>query len=46
VVVVVVTGDAPSQTRTAYDAGCDAVLAKPCSRTILLTTIRVLLERR
>jgi CheY-like chemotaxis protein len=46
VVVVVVTGDAPNQIQTAYAAGCDAVLGKPCSRTVLLATIRVLLERR
>jgi CheY-like chemotaxis protein len=46
VVLVVVTGDAPDQHAAAIDAGCDAVLAKPCSRTLLLATIRVLLERR
>ena len=46
VVVVVVTGDASDQTEAALDAGCDAILAKPCSRTILLATIRRLLERR
>ena len=46
VVVVVVTGAAPDQARAALDAGCDAVLGKPCSRTLLLATIRVLLERR
>jgi CheY-like chemotaxis protein len=46
VVVVVVTGDAPDQLDAALDAGCDAILGKPCSRTILLATIRRLLERR
>jgi len=46
VVVVVVTGDASDQHVAAMDAGCDAVLATPCSRTLLLATIRVLLERR
>lgn len=46
VVVVVVTGDASDQQAAAMDAGCDAVLPKPCSRTLLLATIRVLLERR
>ncbi len=46
VVVVVVTGDATVQSKAALDAGCDAVLGKPCSRTLLLATIRVLLERR
>jgi len=44
VVVVVVTAEESDQ--TAYDAGCDAVLRKPCSRTLLLSTIRQLLERR
>jgi CheY-like chemotaxis protein len=46
VAVVVVTGDAPDQHAAAMDAGCDAVLAKPCSRTLLLATIRILLDRR
>ena len=46
VVVVVVTGDATVQSKAALEAGCDAVLGKPCSRTLLLATIRVLLERR
>jgi len=45
VVVVMVTGDASDQTRAALDAGCDAVLAKPCSRILLLRTIRGLLDR-
>ena len=46
VVLVVVTGDATDQAQAALDAGCDAVLGKPCSRTLLLATIRHLLERR
>lgn len=46
VAVVVVTGDASDQAQAALDAGCDAVLGKPCSRTLLLATIRLLLERR
>ena len=46
VAVVVVTGDASEQAQAALDAGCDAVLEKPCSRTLLLATIRLLLERR
>jgi chemosensory pili system protein ChpA (sensor histidine kinase/response regulator) len=45
VVVVVVTGDASDQAQAALDAGCDAVLGKPCSRTLLLATIRLLLKR-
>jgi CheY-like chemotaxis protein len=46
VVVVIVTGDASEQSQAALDAGCDAVLGKPCSRTLLLSTIRLLLDRR
>ena len=46
IVVVAVTGDAPMHTQSALDAGCDVVLEKPLSRTVLLATIRVLLERR
>ena len=44
--VVVVTGDAAEQSQAALDAGCDAILDKPCSRTLLLATIRLLLDRR
>jgi len=45
--VVVVTGDASDWIQAvALDAGCDVVLAKPCPRTLLLATIRRLLERR
>jgi CheY-like chemotaxis protein len=43
--VVVVTGDPSEQAQAAFTAGCDAILAKPCSRTILVTTIRRLLAR-
>jgi len=46
IVVVAVTGDAPTDMQSALDAGCDVVLEKPISRTVLLATIRVLLERR
>jgi len=46
VVVVVVTGDPSEHGDAALDAGCDAVLGKPCSRTLLLATIRLLLDRR
>ena len=46
VVVVMVTGDAPAQEEAAKAAGCDAVLPKPCTRTLLLATIRRLLENR
>ena len=46
VVVVMVTGDASAQEEAAKAAGCDAVLPKPCSRTLLLATIRRLLENR
>jgi CheY-like chemotaxis protein len=46
IVVVAVTGDGPTHIQNALAAGCDVVLEKPISRTVLLTTIRVLLERR
>jgi CheY-like chemotaxis protein len=46
VVVVIVTGDAKDQAQAALDAGCDAILGKPCSQTLLLATIRQLLQRR
>ena len=44
--VVIVTGDSEDQAQAALDAGCDAVLPKPCSRTLLLATVRLLLDRR
>jgi CheY-like chemotaxis protein len=34
VAIVIVAGDGARQERPAIDAGCDAVLAKPCSRTL------------
>jgi CheY-like chemotaxis protein len=46
VVVVVLTGDPDDHRPAALAAGCDAVLAKPCSRDLLLATIRQLLDRR
>jgi CheY-like chemotaxis protein len=46
VFVVIVTGDPSDQAQAAIDAGCDAILGKPCSRTLLLATIRMLLDRR
>jgi CheY-like chemotaxis protein len=44
--IVVVTGSSGDQARAALDAGCDAVLAKPCSRALLIATVRALLDRR
>ncbi len=46
VFLVAVTGDPSEEGQAALDAGCDTVLAKPCSRTLLLATIRLLLDRR
>jgi CheY-like chemotaxis protein len=46
VAVVIVTADASAPTEAALEAGCDAILEKPCSRTVLLATIRLLLDRR
>ncbi len=43
--IVVVTGDATLQEDRAVSAGCDAVLAKPCTAESLLATIRRLLEK-
>jgi two-component system, cell cycle response regulator len=43
--IVVVTGSGGVEARAALDAGCDAVLPKPCSRDLLIATIRDLLER-
>jgi CheY-like chemotaxis protein len=45
-VVVAVTGDSPDAGRAALEAGCDAVLAKPCSQAVLIATIQSLLVRR
>jgi CheY-like chemotaxis protein len=44
--ILVVSGSASTQARAALDAGCDAVLAKPCSRELLVETIRGLLGLR
>jgi CheY-like chemotaxis protein len=43
--IVVVTASGGVQVRAALDAGCDAVLPKPCSRELLVATIRDLLAR-
>jgi CheY-like chemotaxis protein len=42
--ILVVSGSASTQARAALDAGCDAVLAKPCSGALLVETIRGLLD--
>lgn len=44
--IVVVSGDAGSQAEAAWAAGCDAVLGKPCSRTLLVATVQQLLASR
>jgi CheY-like chemotaxis protein len=44
-VIVVLSGHAATQARAALDAGCDLVLGKPCTRELLLVTIRTLLGR-
>jgi len=43
--IVVVTGAAMTQGDEATAAGCDVVLAKPCSGALLLATIQRLLAR-
>ena len=44
--VVIVTGQGRAHARAAIEAGCDAVLEKPCSAALLVATINVLLARR
>jgi two-component system, cell cycle response regulator DivK len=41
--ILVVSGDGRSQTTAALDAGCDAVLVKPCSGALLVRAIERLL---
>jgi len=41
--ILVVSGDLSAEGAAAWEAGCDAVLAKPCSRALLVTTVRRLL---
>lgn len=43
--IIAVTGSGEQACRAALAAGCDAVLPKPCSRALLLATIRDLLAR-
>ena len=43
--VIVVTSDVSKRAPAAFLAGCDAILAKPCSRTVLVSTVRRLLVR-
>lgn len=45
-VIVVVSGTALTHTDEALAAGCDVVLEKPCSPTLLLTTIQRWLVKR
>jgi CheY-like chemotaxis protein len=44
--IVIVTGQGGAQARAAIEAGCDAVLEKPCSSALLVATINILLARR
>jgi CheY-like chemotaxis protein len=44
-VLIVCAGD-PATLETAVEAGCDTVLARPCSQTLLVATIRQILARR
>jgi CheY-like chemotaxis protein len=41
--ILVVSGNAASQAAAALDAGCDAVLVKPCSGALLVRAIEQLL---
>jgi two-component system, cell cycle response regulator len=44
--IVIVSGDASAEGMAAWEAGCDAVLQKPCSRALLIATVRRLLGTR
>lgn len=44
--IVVVSGDTLAGGAAAWEAGCNAVLAKPCSRVMLVATVRQLLSAR
>jgi CheY-like chemotaxis protein len=46
VAILVVSGSAGLQAREALDAGCDAVLVKPCTGALLVATIERLLASR
>jgi two-component system, OmpR family, response regulator PrrA len=41
--IVVVSGDAAAEGTAAWEAGCDAVLGKPCSGAVLVATVARLL---
>jgi CheY-like chemotaxis protein len=43
--ILVVSGEDAGQLRAALDAGCDAVLVKPCTGALLVSTIEHLLAR-
>ena len=43
---VIVTGEGRAQAQAAIEAGCDAVLEKPCSAALLVETINILLSGR
>jgi CheY-like chemotaxis protein len=43
--ILIVTGSDSPDARAALAAGCDAVLPKPCSRALLIATVRDLLRR-
>jgi CheY-like chemotaxis protein len=45
VAILMVSGSATLQTSDALDAGCDAVLVKPCSGELLVRTIERLLAQ-
>jgi two-component system, OmpR family, response regulator len=44
--ILIVSGNGPESLRAALDAGCDAVLAKPCSGRRLVACIDELLGRK
>jgi CheY-like chemotaxis protein len=44
--ILVISGNDAGQMRAALDAGCDAVLLKPCTGALLIHTVRRLLRLR
>lgn len=45
VAILIVGGGDPAAFDAAVAAGCDAVLVRPCSQTLIVATIRQLLAR-
>jgi CheY-like chemotaxis protein len=44
--ILIMSGGDPAGLQAAVEAGCDGVLVKPCSQTLLVASIRQILARR